>query len=64
MTLNFACYRFDMNRITDIIATAAKLGVALNQDQAIRYAIRNCSINEAVTGDFTEILNQESKRRG
>ena len=59
--LNFACYRFDMNRVMDIIATAAKLGVTLNQDQAIRYAIRNCSIGEAVTSDFTEMLDEENR---
>ncbi|MCE0497283.1 MAG: hypothetical protein LV481_04975 [Methylacidiphilales bacterium] len=60
--LNLACYRFDLNRVMDIIAAAANLGVTLNQNQAIRYAIRNCPIIELTTSDFTEILNEENRR--
>jgi hypothetical protein len=55
--LSFSFYRFDLNRITDIIATAAKLGINLNREQAVRYAIRHCQLNETTTADFTEVLN-------
>jgi hypothetical protein len=57
LTLPF--YRFDLNRISDIIATAAKLGITLNREQAVRYAIRHSQLNEATTSDFTEILNDD-----
>ena len=61
--LTLTCYRFDSNRITDIIAMAAKLGVTLNRGQAVRYAIRHCPLNESTTADFTDILNEDNRRR-
>jgi len=61
--LVLSCYRFDSNRITDIMEMAAKLGVTLNRVQAVRYAIRHCRLDESTTADFTEILNEDVKRR-
>lgn len=53
-------YRFDLNRISDIIAMAAKFGVILNREQAVRYAIRHCQLHESTEADFTEILNEDT----
>ena len=60
--LVLSCYRFDSNRIMDIIAMAARLGVSLNRTQAVRYAIRFCPLNESTAADFAEILNEDTQR--
>ena len=61
--LILSCYRFDTNRINDIIAAAAKLGVKLNRNQAVRYAIRHCHLSETTTADFAEVVNEDIQRR-
>ncbi len=55
-------YRFDSSRIKDIIAMAAKFDITLTNSQAVRYAIRNCQINEATAADFIEITQEDSRR--